>query len=86
VPARSTIRRTSRGTTCVSLATSERLYRIPVYLDVGRSDDLRYPDVGFVNAIRAHGTKVTFRLVPGGHSGWDRRMSTYLRWYANACA
>jgi len=47
---------------------------------------LRYPDVGFVNAIRAHGTKVTFRLVPGGHSGWDRRMSTYLRWYANACA
>jgi S-formylglutathione hydrolase FrmB len=69
----------------LSLAAAKRLYRIPVYLDVGRADDLRYPDAAFADAVRAHGTKITFRLVPGGHSGWAGRMLTYLRWYISAC-
>ncbi len=69
----------------LSLATAKRLYRIPVYLDVGRADALLYPDTAFADAVRAHGTKITFRLVPGGHSGWAGRMLTYLRWYASAC-
>jgi S-formylglutathione hydrolase FrmB len=69
----------------LTLAARKRLYRVPVYLDVGRTDGLRYPDTTFANAVRAHGTKITFRLVPGGHSGWEARMKTYLRWYANAC-
>ncbi len=69
----------------LSLAMAKRLYRIPVYLDVGRADALRYPDTTFADAVRAHGTKITFRLVPGGHSGWAGRMLTYLRWYASAC-
>lgn len=69
----------------VSLAATKRLYRIPVYLDVGRADTLRYPDTAFADAVRAHGTKITFGLVPGGHSGWAERMPTYLRWYASAC-
>ena len=69
----------------LSLAAKTRLYRIPVYLDVGRADDLLYPDTTFADAVRAHGTKITFRLVPGGHSGWAARMQTYLRWYASAC-
>ncbi|HEX7527247.1 MAG TPA: hypothetical protein VF327_13115 [Gaiellaceae bacterium] len=56
-----------------------------LYLDVGRTDDLQYPDTSFVDAVRAHGTKITFRLVPGGHSGWDKRMPMHLRWYASAC-
>jgi S-formylglutathione hydrolase FrmB len=69
----------------VTLAMKERLYRIPVYLDVGSIDPLRYPDTDFAKAVRAHGTNITFRVVPGGHSGWAGRMSGYLRWYANAC-
>lgn len=69
----------------LSLAAARRLYRIPIYLDVGRTDGLRYPDAAFAKAVRAHGTKITFRLVPGGHSGWAGRMDSYLRWYANAC-
>lgn len=70
----------------LSLAAAKRLYRIPVYLDVGLADDLRYFDTTFADAVRAHGTKITFKLVPGGHSGWAARMKTYLRWYAGACA
>ncbi len=69
----------------LSLAAARRLYRIPVYLDVGRADDLRSPDTAFADAVRAHGSKLTFRLVPGGHSGWAARMATYLRWYERAC-
>lgn len=69
----------------LSLATAKRLYRVPVYLDVGCADDLRYPDTAFANAVHAHGTKITFRLVAGGHSGWAARMPTYPRWYADAC-
>jgi hypothetical protein len=69
----------------LSLAMAKRLYRIPVYLDVGRADGLQYPDTDFANAVRGHGTKISFGLVPGGHSGWAKRMPTYLRWYASAC-
>jgi acetyl esterase/lipase len=58
---------------------------MPVYLDVGRADPLRYPDKTFADRVKAHGTSITFRLVPGGHSGWNTRMSTYLRWYVHAC-
>ena len=69
----------------LSLASAKRLYRIPLYLDVGRADGLLYTDTAFADAARAHGTKITFRLVPGGHSGWAARMPAYLRWYASAC-
>jgi S-formylglutathione hydrolase FrmB len=69
----------------LAFAAERRLYRIPVYLDVGRADELRFADTTFVRELRAHGTKVAFRLVPGGHAGWAGRMPTYIRWYANAC-
>jgi len=69
----------------LAFAAGKRLYRIPLYLDVGRDDALRSADTEFANAVRRRGTKTTFRLVPGGHSGWGGRMSGYLRWYAGAC-
>jgi S-formylglutathione hydrolase FrmB len=69
----------------LTLAAEKRLYRVPVYLDIGRADGLRYFNEMFADALRARGTKVTFRLVPGGHSGWAARMQTYLRWYSSAC-
>jgi S-formylglutathione hydrolase FrmB len=70
----------------LSHAAKKRLYRIPVYLDVGRADPLRVFDTTFADAVRTHGTTITFRLVAGGHSGWDGRMAGYLRWYARACS
>jgi poly(3-hydroxybutyrate) depolymerase len=69
----------------LSLAAARRLYRVPVFLDVGRDDGLRSSDVLFADEVRAHGTPITFRLVPGGHSGWAGRMAGYLRWYASVC-
>ena len=69
----------------LTLAAGKRLYRIPVYLDVGRDDALLPADTEFADAVRKRGTKITFKLVPGGHSGWGGRMSGYLRWYAGAC-
>ncbi len=70
----------------LSFAAGERLYRVPVYLDVGRDDALRSADTEFADSARTHGTSIAFRLVPGGHAGWGGRMSGYLRWYASACA
>jgi S-formylglutathione hydrolase FrmB len=69
----------------LTLAAEKRLYRVPVYLDVGRADELRYPDTQFARAVRARGTNITFRLVAGAHAGWAGRMQAYLRWYADAC-
>ena len=69
----------------LTFASAKRLYDVPVYLDVGRADGLSYPDTLFADALRSHGTRITFRLVRGGHSGWRARMAGYLRWYANAC-
>ena len=58
--------------------------RIPVLVDVGRTDGFRFNDEQLANDLRAHGADVTFRLQPGGHSGWRSRMDQYLRFYANA--
>ncbi len=38
------------------------------------------------NELRAHGTKVSFAVHGGGHSGWSGRMAEYLRFYVSACA
>jgi len=56
----------------------------PVLVDVGRTDGFRFADEQLANDLRAHGANVTFRLEPGGHSGWRSRMDRYLRFYANA--
>ena len=58
--------------------------RIPVLVDVGRTDGFRFNDEALANDLRTHGANVTLRLQPGGHSGWRSRMDKYLRFYANA--
>jgi S-formylglutathione hydrolase FrmB len=58
----------------------------PILVDVGRTDGFRFNDERLANDLRAHGADVTFRLQPGGHSGWRARMDQYLRFYANALA
>jgi S-formylglutathione hydrolase FrmB len=58
--------------------------RTPVLVDVGETDSFRWNDEQVANDLRAHGANVTFRLQPGGHSGWRGRMAQYLAFYANA--
>ncbi len=58
--------------------------RTPILVDVGRDDGFRFADEQLARDLRAHGARVTFRLEPGGHSGWRDRMAQYLRFYTSA--
>jgi S-formylglutathione hydrolase FrmB len=58
--------------------------RTPILVDVGGADGFRFNDRRLADDLRAHGATVTFRLQPGGHSGWRGRMDQYLRFYAGA--
>jgi S-formylglutathione hydrolase FrmB len=67
-------------------AAEGRLYRVPVWLDVGRDDPFFQADATFGHELRAHGTRVRLVLHGGGHGGWSGRMGEYLRFYAAACS
>jgi S-formylglutathione hydrolase FrmB len=66
-------------------ARQRRLYRVPVWLDVGRDDPFAQADVALARELRAAGTSVDLHVHGGGHSGWSRRMGQYVRFYARAC-
>jgi dienelactone hydrolase len=68
------------------LARSNTRYRIPVWIDVGRSDPFMNADTTLAAELRAHGTRVQLVVHGGGHSGWTGRMPRYLRFDAGACA
>jgi enterochelin esterase-like enzyme len=68
------------------LARTRTLYRVPVWIDVGRSDPFMNADTTLAAELRAHGTHVELTVHAGGHSGWSGRMPEYLRFYAEACA
>jgi len=70
----------------IRLAATRRLYRAPVWVDVGREDPFFEADRTLARELRAHGTRVQLWLHGGGHSGWSGRMGKYLRFYATACA
>jgi predicted esterase len=63
-----------------------RLYRVPVWIDVGRDDPFAAADSALARELRTHGTRVAFHLHAGGHGGWSGRMPQYLRFYSRACA
>ena len=69
----------------IRVATARRLYRQPVWIDVGRDDPFYEADRTLARELRAHGTRVHLWLHGGGHGGWAGRMRQYLRWYAGAC-
>ena len=69
----------------IRMARSRRLYRAPVWIDVGRDDPFLDADTALVHELTADGTKVRFQLHGGGHGGWSDRMPAYLRFYASAC-
>ena len=66
-------------------ARERALYRVPVWIDVGRDDPFFQADVALARELRAHGTSVQLVLHSGGHGGWSGRMGEYLRFYARAC-
>ena len=65
-------------------ARARRLYRIPVWLDVGEDDPFRHSDTEFARLLRARGVDVTFHVWPGAHeySYWRDHLPAYLRFYA----
>jgi S-formylglutathione hydrolase FrmB len=69
----------------IALARTRRLFRVPVWLDVGRDDPFFQADTAFARELRARGTRVSLHVHGGGHSGWAARMGEYLRFYAGAC-
>jgi len=69
----------------LGFAADRRIYRVPVWIDVGRDDPFFATDVALAGALRAHGTHVKLQIHGGGHSGWSGRMGEYLRFYASAC-
>ena len=70
----------------LGFARSRRLYRVPVWVDVGREDPFLQADTALARKLRARGTRVRLVVHGGGHSGWSGRMDDYLRFYAGACA
>lgn len=70
----------------IGLARSRLLYRVPVWIDVGRDDPFLQADTALARELRARGTRVHLVVHGGGHSGWSGRMGEYLRFYAAACA
>ena len=61
------------------------LYRVPVWIDVGRKDPFFQTDTALARELRARGTRVHLDVHGGGHGGWSGRMGEYLRFYAAAC-
>jgi S-formylglutathione hydrolase FrmB len=69
----------------IRFAAARRIYRVPVWIDVGRDDPFSAADTALARELRAHGTRVALHVHGGGHSGWAGRMREYLRFYASAC-
>ncbi len=70
----------------IRFAAKQRLYGMPVWIDVGRDDPFAKADIALAHELRAHGESVQLQVHSGGHSGWSGRMAEYLRFYSRACA
>jgi S-formylglutathione hydrolase FrmB len=70
----------------IRFAAKQRLYGMPVWIDVGRDDPFAKADIALAHELRAHGESVQLNVHSGGHSGWSGRMAEYLHFYAQACA
>jgi enterochelin esterase-like enzyme len=70
----------------LGFARTRMLYRVPVWIDVGRDDPFLQADKALARELRARDTRVHLNVHGGGHSGWAGRMDEYLRFYAAACA
>lgn len=69
----------------IRFAGARTLYRVPVWIDVGRADPFLLADKALARELRARGTRLHLVVHDGGHSGWSSRMGQYLRFYAASC-
>lgn len=62
--------------------------RIPVWIDVGRSDPFASSDAALARELRADHAHITFSLSDGGHESgyWAAHWAAYMRFYARALA
>ena len=69
-----------------SVAATRRLYRVPVWIDVGTEDPFRGADTEFAKTLQAHGVHTRFHVWPGAHAYpyWHAHVAAYLRFYAAA--
>lgn len=83
---RSSCCRGLRAHDVIAAARTRRLYRVAVWIDVGRDDPFAQADEALARELERTGTRLTFHLHGGGHGGWTGRMPQYLRFYSRACA
>jgi enterochelin esterase-like enzyme len=62
-------------------------YGAPVWIDIGRQDELRPGASALARELKADGADITFHSWPGAHTGqyWDAHFARYLRFYVDTC-
>ena len=62
--------------------------KTPIWIDVGEEDPFLEGASALAGNLKAAGTKVTWKIGPGGHTGayWDGNWDRYLRFYAESLA
>ena len=69
------------------IARDHSPYGRPVWIDIGRQDELRPGASKLARELKADGANISFHSWPGAHTGeyWDAHFAQYLRFYVDAC-
>jgi len=69
------------------IARGHSPYGGPVWIDIGRQDELRPGASKLARELKADGSNISFQMWQGAHTGeyWDAHFAQYLRFYADAC-
>ena len=69
------------------IARDHSPYGGPVWIDIGRQDELRPGASKLARELKADGANISFHSWPGAHTGdyWDAHFAQYLRFYVDAC-
>ena len=70
------------------IARDHSPYDSPVWIDIGKQDELRPGPIKLAKELKADGADINFHTWPGAHTGeyWDAHFAQYLRFYADACS
>ena len=69
------------------IARDHSPYGGPVWIDIGRQDELRPGASKLARELKVDGANISFHSWPGAHTGeyWDAHFAQYLRFYVDAC-
>jgi enterochelin esterase-like enzyme len=69
------------------IARDRSPYAAPVWIDIGRQDELRPGASALARELKADGTDISFHSWPGAHTGqyWEAHLDDYLRFYVDSC-